>query len=208
MERLVIGRGQYIILVYPYLYVAEFSPVPRTLFHPVRTNLSTLIFRVNPCRSVVETLRFFAIDSLINRSAFHLWRGPTMNTDTKCGTTSVIIPCWNQVEYTRQCVAALLRHTRNKWELIVIDNGSRDGTAEYLANIRDAAPMPVTVITNTSNQGFPAAINQGLQCARGEYLVLLNNDVVVTDGWLEQLTALTKFEAKVKSRVSNPKSKW
>ena len=41
-----------------------------------------------------------------------------------------------------------------------------------------------------SNRGFPAAINQGLQVARGEYLVLLNNDVVVTDGWLDQLVAL------------------
>ena len=55
--------------------------------------------------------------------------------------------------------------------------------------------MPVTVIANATNRGFPAAINQGLQVARGEYLVLLNNDVVVTDGWLDQLIALA--EAKV-----------
>ena len=51
--------------------------------------------------------------------------------------------------------------------------------------------MPVTVISNRENRGFPAAINQGLQQARGEYLVLLNNDVVVTDAWLDQLIALT-----------------
>ena len=50
--------------------------------------------------------------------------------------------------------------------------------------------MPVTVIANARNRGFPAAINQGLQVARGEYLVLLNNDAVVTDGWLDQLIAL------------------
>ena len=50
--------------------------------------------------------------------------------------------------------------------------------------------MPVTVISNTTNRGFPAAINQGLKVARGEYLVLLNNDVVVTDSWLEQLVGL------------------
>ena len=50
--------------------------------------------------------------------------------------------------------------------------------------------MPVTVISNKSNRGFPAAINQGLKVARGEYLVLLNNDVVVTDSWLGQLIAL------------------
>jgi GT2 family glycosyltransferase len=50
--------------------------------------------------------------------------------------------------------------------------------------------VPVTVLANVSNRGFPAAINQGLQIARGEYLVLLNNDVVVTDAWLDQLVAL------------------
>jgi glycosyltransferase involved in cell wall biosynthesis len=112
------------------------------------------------------------------------------------GTTSVIIPCWNQLHYTRQCIAALLRHTRGAWELIVVNNGSSDGTPEYLSNLCDAAPLPVTVIANTKNLGFPAAVNQGLRSARGEFLVLLNNDVVVTDGWLEQLVALTAIAGK------------
>ena len=106
------------------------------------------------------------------------------------GLASVIIPCWNQLEFTRQCILALMRCTRPPWELILIDNGSTDGTKDYCAGVRDAAAMPVTVVTNTTNRGFPAAINQGLKRARGEYLVLLNNDVVVTDGWLDQLTAL------------------
>ena len=104
--------------------------------------------------------------------------------------TSIIIPCWNQLELTRQCIAALKAHTRRPWELIVIDNGSTDGTDIYLAGVRDSSPVPVTVISNATNRGFPAAINQGLEAARGEYLVLLNNDVVVTDGWLDQLIAL------------------
>jgi hypothetical protein len=57
--------------------------------------------------------------------------------------------------------------------------------------VQDASPLPVTVIANSTNLGFPAAINQGLKYARGEYLVLLSNDAVVTGGWLEQLVALT-----------------
>ena len=109
------------------------------------------------------------------------------------GATSIIIPCWNQLEFTRQCIAALLRHTHGPWELIAIDNGSTDGTAGYLANLRDAAPLPVTLISNSRNLGFPAAINQGLKCARGDYLVLLNNDVVVTEGWLSQLIGLASI---------------
>src|SRR5262249_24095804 len=78
------------------------------------------------------------------------------------------------------------------WELVVVDNGSSDGTLEYFAGVQDVAPVPVTVVANGTNRGFPAAINQGLQLARGDYLVMLNNDVVVTDGWLDQLISLTK----------------
>ena len=113
-----------------------------------------------------------------------------MKTNAIRGLSSIIVPCWNQVEFTQQCIAALKEHTRPPWELIVVDNGSTDGTALYLAGVRDLAAVPVTVVTNATNLGFPAAINQGLQLARGEYLVLLNNDVVVTDGWLDQLIAL------------------
>jgi glycosyltransferase involved in cell wall biosynthesis len=106
------------------------------------------------------------------------------------GLSSIIIPCWNQHQFIHQCMAALKEHTRPSWELIIIDNVSTDGTALYLAGLQAMAAVPVTVVTNTRNLGFPAAINQGLQRARGEYLVLLNNDVVVTDGWLDQLIAL------------------
>ena len=88
-----------------------------------------------------------------------------MNTNAASGFASIIIPCWSQLEFTRQCIAVLNRHTRRPWELIVIDNGSTDGTAEYLAGVRDMASVPVTVITNRTNRGFPAAINQGLKAA-------------------------------------------
>ena len=84
----------------------------------------------------------------------------------------------------------LRKHPRQPWELIAIDNGSTDHTDVCLAGVRDGASVPVTLITNATNRGFPAAINQGLKAARGEYLVLMNNDVAVTDGWLDQLIAL------------------
>ena len=113
-----------------------------------------------------------------------------MSSDAFRGLTSIIIPCSNQLAFTRQCIAALKSHTRRPWELVVIDNGSTDRTDIYLAGVQDGAAVPVTVISNTTNLGFPAAINQGLRAARGEYLVLLNNDVVVTDGWLGQLIEL------------------
>ena len=121
------------------------------------------------------------------------------------GLASIIVPCWNQLEFTRHCIASLKTHTRQPWELIVIDNGSTDHTGIYLAGVRDGAAVPVTVITNPSNRGFPAAINQGLKVARGEYLVMLNNDVVVTDSWLGQLIAL----ADMRNRgAAESRDKW
>jgi glycosyltransferase involved in cell wall biosynthesis len=125
---------------------------------------------------------------------------------TVTGLTSIIIPCWSQLEFTQQCIAALKDHTRPSWELIVVDNGSTDGTPLYLAGARDLAAVPVTVVTNSTNLGFPVAINQGLQLARGEYLVLLNNDVVVTDGWLDQLITLANVERGVDGIGARPGS--
>uniref|UniRef100_UPI0013EC6CC6 glycosyltransferase family 2 protein n=1 Tax=Aquisphaera insulae TaxID=2712864 RepID=UPI0013EC6CC6 len=112
--------------------------------------------------------------------------------------TSIIIPCWNEVAYTRQCLAAVIRHTTRPFEIVVIDNGSTDGTHLYLAGVADGASIPVTVIRNAANRGFPAAVNQGLAAAaRGEFLVLLNNDAVVTDGWLDQLVALASSDPRI-----------
>ena len=76
--------------------------------------------------------------------------------------TSIIVPCCNQCEFTRLCLQALFRYTRPTWELIVVDNGSTEDTAAYLAGVQDASGVPVTVITNAGIVGFPAAINQGL----------------------------------------------
>jgi O-antigen biosynthesis protein len=89
-----------------------------------------------------------------------------------------------------------VRHTRPPWEPIVVDNGSTDGTGIYLAGVQDVAPVAVTVVSNARNLGFPAAVNQGLEVARVDDLVLLNNDTVVTDGWLNQLISLAEIDSK------------
>jgi glycosyltransferase involved in cell wall biosynthesis len=117
---------------------------------------------------------------------------PPQGNGPIAGLTSIIVPCWNQREFTQPCLQARFRHTRPALELIVVDNGSTDATAAYLAGVQDGSRVPVTVITNACDPGFPAAINQGLQVASGEYLVLLNNDAVVTDGWLDHRIALTR----------------
>ena len=110
---------------------------------------------------------------------------------------SVIVPCRGQLRYTRHCIAALARHTRPPWELIVVDDGSDDTTPDYLAGVADAAAFPVVVVRHEPPRGFPAACNAGLAAATGDLLVLLNNDAVVTDAWLDQLEALTHADPRI-----------
>lgn len=99
-------------------------------------------------------------------------------------TVEIIIPVYNQVEYTRKCLESLRQTTRTAASVIVIDNGSTDGTPEYLANL-----PALTVIRNEKNRGCAAAWNQGIAASTGEWVVVLNNDVVLTPGWLDGLLA-------------------
>lgn len=96
---------------------------------------------------------------------------------------SIVIVTFNGLEHTKRCIESILSYTPvPPYELIFVDNGSTDGTLDYLQTLPQA-----TIIRNDENRGFPAAANQGLGVARGEYVLLLNNDVVVTPGWLERL---------------------
>jgi GT2 family glycosyltransferase/tetratricopeptide (TPR) repeat protein len=105
---------------------------------------------------------------------------------------TLIILCCNQLEYTRQCMESVLRHTHTPFELVLVDNGSDDGTGAYLDEIKARlGAARVVVIRNETNQGFAVGCNQALAKARGQYLVLLNNDTIVTDRWLEGLVALS-----------------
>ncbi|MCL4538604.1 MAG: glycoside hydrolase family 99-like domain-containing protein [Bacteroidetes bacterium] len=96
--------------------------------------------------------------------------------------TSIIMLTYNQLEYTKLTVDSIRRHTRAPYELIVIDNASTDGTVEYLKAQKD-----IRTVFNKDNLGFPAGCNQGLEIASGNYALLLNNDVIVADDWLEGL---------------------
>lgn len=103
---------------------------------------------------------------------------------------SVLIPCCGQLEYTRLCLPSLLRHSRWPLEVIFVDVGSMDGTAEFLDGFAAAAPIRAEVIHVQNEAAFGSACQEGLTLARGEFVVWLNNDVIVTDGWLNQLVAL------------------
>lgn len=110
---------------------------------------------------------------------------------------SIIIPCCGMIEYTKLCVPSILRHTRPPYELIFLDIGSLDGTTDYLAGVKTCLPalgrgeaIRVEVVRTQSDLGIPDACKEAISTARGEYLVLLNNDTIVTQGWLLQMVTM------------------
>ncbi|PIE23854.1 MAG: group 2 family glycosyltransferase [Planctomycetota bacterium] len=101
-------------------------------------------------------------------------------------TASVVIVTWNGVELSRRCLASVLEDpAAPELEVIVVDNASTDETSTWLDEL--ASEARVRVIRNADNRGFAAACNQGLAAARGDLLVILNNDIVVTPGWLRTM---------------------
>jgi GT2 family glycosyltransferase/tetratricopeptide (TPR) repeat protein/SAM-dependent methyltransferase len=101
---------------------------------------------------------------------------------TDYGLTSIVLATFNELEYTRQCVESVRLYTDEPYELVVVDNGSSDGTPEYVRSLSG-----VTLIANAENRGFPAAVNQGIGAAKGQQILLLNNDCLATTGWLRRL---------------------
>ncbi|MDR3698016.1 MAG: glycosyltransferase family 2 protein [Candidatus Sulfopaludibacter sp.] len=96
----------------------------------------------------------------------------------------MVVVNWNRKELLRSCLLSLQRQNGISFETIVIDNGSTDGSAD-LAETEFGA----RVIRNAENRGFCAANNQGIACARGEFIALLNNDAEAEPGWLAALHA-------------------
>lgn len=97
--------------------------------------------------------------------------------------TSIVILTHNKLEYTKLCIESIREYTnKNDYEIIIVDNHSTDGTADWLNDQID-----IKTIFNEENVGFPKGCNQGLNIAKGDNILLLNNDVVVTPNWLTNL---------------------
>lgn len=95
-------------------------------------------------------------------------------------TVSIVIPLYNQLEYTKLCMESLCQNISSPVEIILVDNASSDGTAEYLNTFNK-----FTIITNSENLGFAGACNRGINATHGDWIIVLNNDVIVAPGWLE-----------------------
>lgn len=100
---------------------------------------------------------------------------------------SVIIPNYDGMRYIPECLESLSRQTFSPFELIVVDNGSTDGSVDF---IRQNFPS-IKLILLERNYGFSRAVNTGIRAsledAKVKYVVLLNNDTAAGETWLEEL---------------------
>ncbi len=116
-------------------------------------------------------------------------------TDETKPLVSIIFLTFNALKYTKLAVQSVLEHTRYPYELIIVDNHSTDGTRKYLMQL-SKQHAHIKTILNKKNKGFAAGNNQGVEKAKGKYVLVLNNDVLVADGWLGALVdALEKDPA-------------
>jgi GT2 family glycosyltransferase len=104
-----------------------------------------------------------------------------------------VIPNWNGRHWLATCLGALSAQTIRDFKVILIDNGSTDGSVEYVKE-----SFPVTqVIANRTNVGFAAAVNQGILASQSRYVVLLNNDTEAAPDWLETLVEAAESDGRV-----------
>jgi hypothetical protein len=96
---------------------------------------------------------------------------------------SIVIPNWNGKHFLEVCFNAIAAQTEKSQETILVDNGSTDGSLEFCA---EKYPW-VKVVALPQNLGFAAGVNAGIKVARGEYIILLNNDTEVDPNWLKEL---------------------
>jgi GT2 family glycosyltransferase len=94
---------------------------------------------------------------------------------------TIIVPAFNQLDYCRNCIQSILANTRRPHRLVLVDNGSTDGVAEYFDSVPGA-----TVVHSKENLGFAGGVNLGLALAAG-HVILLNSDTIVPPGWLGHL---------------------
>lgn len=113
---------------------------------------------------------------------------------------SIITLTYNKLDYTKKYIESLFKYTKD-FELIIVDNGSTDGTVEYLKAIKE-----IKLILNKENQGFSKGNNQGLEIAEGKYIGFLNNDILLSQNWFEEIEKVFQNENAgfVSPRQINP----
>jgi GT2 family glycosyltransferase len=116
-----------------------------------------------------------------------------MENGTNRGAADIVIPVRNQFAVTRNLLEGIYRYSDLPFHVYVIDNGSDDETVD----LPKIYTQDITVVRNRANIGWRAAINQGIHLGNAPYIVFMNNDVEVSQGWLGNLVAFLETHPRI-----------
>jgi GT2 family glycosyltransferase len=106
---------------------------------------------------------------------------------------SIVIPNYNGASFLEDCLLSLKKQTYTDFEIILVDNGSSDDSEQVAFSIYP----DIRFISMGENKGFSKAVNAGIRGANGEYTVLLNNDTIATEQWLESLVTCIESDPAI-----------
>lgn len=112
--------------------------------------------------------------------------GPESVADNTSGTISVVIPTYNGIDYIADCLNSLREQLRKPDEIVLVDDGSTDGTASFVGK----SYPEVRYIRLDANHGFATAVNEGIRHSKGAYIALLNNDTRAEREWIQELAKI------------------
>ena len=169
-------------------YLPELLPFQK-LFYPARTEeefqrqLEAAVAENDPARQGAR----------VALARQHTWDSRAATLEEQLmklySPVSIIIVSYHNLDYLRLCLESIWDKTDYpNYEVIVVDNGSPEPVRSYLSESLSVRSR-LKAIFNEDNAGFARAINQGLAMSTGQFLVLLNNDTMVTQGWLTRLVA-------------------
>ncbi|NYT83431.1 glycosyltransferase [Alcaligenaceae bacterium] len=110
-------------------------------------------------------------------------------------SVDIIVCVHNALDDVRNCLAAVLRNTAPPYQLILVDDGSKPETRDFVKEFADSQGVPL--IRNEEAKGYTLAANQGLRTTSGDFVILLNSDTIVTPGWLERMLRCFRENPKV-----------
>jgi GT2 family glycosyltransferase/glycosyltransferase involved in cell wall biosynthesis len=116
-------------------------------------------------------------------------------------TVDIVIPIYDGLYVLKQCIDSIFNCTKWKYHLFLVDDASPDPKIKSYLN-RFALETPVTVLHNQKNRGFPATVNRGVFTGTGDYVCVLNSDVIVTPWWLTKL--VLALESDERNQIVNP----
>ncbi len=124
-------------------------------------------------------------------------RPPAEHPPDELSGITVVVVNWNRKALLGACLASLAAQTHSRFEVIVVDNGSDDGSPGLVEDLARGYPVPLRLIVNPDNRGFCAANNQGFAASQSEMVSLLNNDAEADPGWLEALEEVIRRDEDI-----------